>query len=221
MAPSSSSSPSGPSRSSSSSSSHSSPAPENDRSKSTISSSRHPARFDSDKINRAIERVAGGDDAFVDRAIESLQGLQFPAFKFKILEHVRGNSGDPDVVALFEGLDGYIEYKDAYQVRKLVEENGAKYKLQNQITDEARINPNFKTLPAPAGGRSTKELEAAGREEERADYPEVTPTAMSNFVCNRCGKPFQNQNDLEQHQKFESGEARDIRIPGSEPPHKV
>lgn len=145
-----------PSRSSSSP-----PASDNGRSKGTISSSRHPAQFDSGRINRATERVAGGDDAFVDRAIESLQGLQFPAFKFKILEHVRGNSSDPDVIALFEGLDGYIEYKDAYQVRKLVEENGARYKVQNPITDEARINPDFKTRPAPAGGRSTKELEAA------------------------------------------------------------
>jgi hypothetical protein len=40
--------------------------------------------------------------------------------------------------------------------------------------------------------------------EERKDYPEVTPGAMSNFICNICGKPFQNQNDLVIHQRFES-----------------
>ena len=27
--------------------------------------------------------------------------------------------------------------------------------------------------------------------------------AMSNFVCNICGKVFQNQNDLLQHKRFE------------------
>ncbi|MGI0021084.1 MAG: C2H2-type zinc finger protein [Nitrososphaera sp.] len=53
------------------------------------------------------------------------------------------------------------------------------------------------------------------RNEERGDYPEVTPTAMSNFVCNRCGKPFQNPDDLARHQKFESGASRDVRIPGN------
>ena len=42
--------------------------------------------------------------------------------------------------------------------------------------------------------------------EERNDYPEVTPRAMSNFICNTCGKPFQNQNDLLTHQRFERGE---------------
>jgi hypothetical protein len=31
----------------------------------------------------------------------------------------------------------------------------------------------------------------------------VPPTAMSNFVCDKCGKAFQNQNDLYQHKRFE------------------
>lgn len=34
-------------------------------------------------------------------------------------------------------------------------------------------------------------------------YPEIAPSAMSNFVCNTCGKVFQNQNDLLQHKRFE------------------
>jgi hypothetical protein len=82
------------------------------------------------------------------------------------------------------------------------------------MTDETRLHPNFKTRQG-TGGTSTKEKEAVNRSEERRDYPEVTPTAMSNFVCNRCGKPFQNQDDLARHQEFESGEARDIRMPDS------
>lgn len=45
-----------------------------------------------------------------------------------------------------------------------------------------------------------------GKAEERKDYPEVPPSAMSNFICNTCGKQFQNQNDLIQHQRFEGTE---------------
>ena len=51
----------------------------------------------------------------------------------------------------------------------------------------------------------TQYIDSCEGETVRKDYPEVTPTAMSNFVCDRCGKPFQNQNDLVQHQRFESG----------------
>ena len=50
---------------------------------------------------------------------------------------------------------------------------------------------------------SIKDKEAPNESEERNDYPEVPPSAMSNFVCDLCGKPFQNQNDLYQHKRFE------------------
>jgi hypothetical protein len=50
---------------------------------------------------------------------------------------------------------------------------------------------------------SIKDKEAPDEGEERKDYPEVPPSAMSNFVCDKCGKPFQNQNDLYQHKRFE------------------
>ena len=50
---------------------------------------------------------------------------------------------------------------------------------------------------------SIKDKEAPDEDEERNDYPEVPPSAMSNFVCDKCGKPFQNQNDLYQHKRFE------------------
>ena len=56
-----------------------------------------------------------------------------------------------------------------------------------EVTDDQRI----------------KDTEAVKRSEERSDYPEVPPSAMSNFVCDKCGKIFQNQNDLLQHKRFE------------------
>ena len=51
--------------------------------------------------------------------------------------------------------------------------------------------------------KSIKDKEAPNESEERKDYPEVPPSAMSNFICDLCGKPFQNQNDLYQHKRFE------------------
>jgi hypothetical protein len=41
--------------------------------------------------------------------------------------------------------------------------------------------------------QSTKDSEPVNDDEERDDYPEVPPSAMSNFVCDTCGKSFQNQ----------------------------
>lgn len=95
-----------------------------DRSKDTISAAAHRSTFDTEKINRAIERVARGDDRFIDSAIGQLEGLPFPAFKHKILEHARNKTQDQDVIGLFEGLDGYIAFRDTYHLRKAIEENG-------------------------------------------------------------------------------------------------
>ena len=91
-------------------------------------------------------------------------------------------------------------------MQKAIEENSPQKKRDYQITDATRENPDVRTRPTTADA-SIKSREAANEKEERKDYPEVTPTAMSNFVCDRCGKPFQNQNDLLQHRKFESGTA--------------
>lgn len=173
-----------------------------DRSKDTIDSSVHRSEFDTEKLNRATERVAGGDDDFLDRAIGQLEGLEFPAFKHKVLEHVRSKTQDQDIIGLFESLDGYIAFKDAYHIRKILEENGTKYKQQYQISDETRNNPDFNVRPARREG-SIKEREVASEREERKDYPEIPLTARSNYICNRCGKEFLNQNDPVQHQRFE------------------
>ncbi|MEO9363687.1 MAG: hypothetical protein ABI348_07285, partial [Nitrososphaera sp.] len=69
-----------------------------DRSKDATGTAAHQPAFDTEKINRAIERVARGDDDFIDRAIGQLQDLQFPAFKYKILEHVGNRTQDQDII---------------------------------------------------------------------------------------------------------------------------
>jgi hypothetical protein len=123
------------------------------------------------------------------------------------------------VVSLFESLDGYIEFRDLYHVQKVLEENLPQKKTRYQITDKAREHPNVRTrytnntitnTSRGSRSKSTKELEAVNEAEERKDYPEVTPTAMRDFICSKCGKSFQNQDDLVHHKNFERG--HEIRI---------
>jgi hypothetical protein len=173
-----------------------------DRGKDTIDADIHRSEVDTEKINRAIERVSRGDDDFINRAISHLKDLQFPAFKHKILEHAKTKTQEQDIIGLFESLDGYFAFKDEYHVRKAIEENGTKYKQQFQMSDNTRRFPNFNTRPTRPGG-SIKEKEVVNKSEERKDYPEIPPTTRLNYICKRCGKEFLNQNDLIQHQRFE------------------
>ena len=94
---------------------------------------------------------------------------------------------------------------DIYHVQKALEENNLEKKRTYQITDQTREQPTVRTRPTTADN-SIKEREALSKDEERKDYPEVPPSAMSNFICKTCGKQFQNQNDLIQHQHFEGTE---------------
>jgi hypothetical protein len=174
-----------------------------DKSKESIDAAKHLPTYDAESINRAIEK-ASRDPDFVDYAVGQLGGLQFPAFKHKILDYARSINADQDIIALFESLNGYMEFRDQYHVQKALEENVIAKKKEFQISDETRQSPDVRTRQTTADA-SIKEREAVNKSEERKDYPEVTPTAMSNFVCDKCGKQFQNQQDLARHRQFESG----------------
>jgi hypothetical protein len=179
-----------------------------DRTKETIDAARHMPAYDASRINRAIERAARDPD-FVNDAVAQLAGLTFPAFKHNILDHMRkinvdkGEEGE-DVIALFESLDGYIQFRDQYHVQKAFEENIPAKKKDYQITDNKRESPDVRVRDTYADA-SIKDREAVSEREERKDYPEVSPTAMTNFICDTCHKQFQNQQDLIQHKQFESG----------------
>jgi hypothetical protein len=179
--------------------------PMKDRSKEGVDAARHVPAYDPERINRAVEKANRNPD-FVNYAVAQLAGLQFPAFKQKIVDHAKSINAGEDVIALFESLNGYMEFRDQYHVHKAVQENVAYKKKEFQLSDETRQSPDVRTRPTTADA-SIKEREAINKSEERKDYPEVTPTAMSNFVCDRCGKQFQNQQDLAQHRQFESGSA--------------
>jgi hypothetical protein len=180
-----------------------------DRSKESIDAAKHVPAYDSARINRAIEKAARNPD-FVNHAVAQLAGFKFPAFKRNIIDYIKSINADTEeeekeeIVALFESLNGYIQFHDQYHVQKALEENVPAKKKDYQISDKTRESPDVRIRQTTAD-TSIKGREAVNEREERKDYPEVTPTAMSNFVCDRCGKQFQNQQDLVNHRRFESG----------------
>lgn len=179
-----------------------------DRTKESIDAAKHVPAYDATRINRAVERAARNPN-FVNRAIAQLAGLTFPAFKHDIIDHVKSiNTPDDkeqeDILPLFESLDGHIQFRDLYHVQKAFEENIPATKKHYQISDSTRESPDVRIRQTNTDD-SIKDREAVSEREERKDYPEVTPTAMSNFICDNCGKPFQNQQDLVHHRQFESG----------------
>jgi hypothetical protein len=175
-----------------------------DNSKTNVSSSKHDPTYDTNIINKAVEK--GSRDAnFLNYAVSLLAKMQFPAFKNNILEYINKATTDTNVIALFESLDGYIKFRNVYHVQKALEENNPEKKQTYQISSETRERPITRTRDVTIDS-STRERESTNANEERKDYPEVTPSAMTNFICNTCGKPFQNQNDLVIHQRFERGE---------------
>lgn len=174
-----------------------------DNKNSTIGLSRHKPAFNSLVLNQAVERAIK-DKGFLNNAIETIKPIKFPAYKRDIINYLKNtkNKKDKDIIPLFESLDGYILYNDLYHIRKSIERNIPEKKLEHQISDQKRRNLDVRTRETRSN-KSIKEREAVNPKEERKDYPEVTPTAMSLFICKLCGKDFQNQDDLEHHKRFE------------------
>ena len=158
-----------------------------------VGASRHKPTSDASRINRAVEKGVK-DASFIDRSVGLLRNFRFPALKHAIVDHVRRAGAPDDIMALFEGLDGYIEYRDLYHLKKSLEENNPEKKKVYQITDKTRKDQDVR-----------KKATGVGTTEERKDYPEVKPTATSDFICDKCGKAFQNQKDMIKHRRFETG----------------
>lgn len=170
---------------------------------STIGLSRHKPAYITHSISHAIERAIN-DERFLNNAMETIKPIKFPAYKRDIINYLKNINieKDKDMLPLFESLDGYILYNDLYHIRKSIERNIPEKKLEHQISDQKRRNLNVR-IRETRSNKSIKEREAVNSKEERKDYPEVTPTAMSLFICKLCGKDFQNQDDLEHHKRFE------------------
>jgi hypothetical protein len=172
---------------------------------SEIGQSRHRPTADASVINKVVDRAIK-DKVFLNKAMESIKKIKFPVYKIEIIDYLKkATNTDNDIVWLFQSLDGYIQYNDLGQIEKAIEQNNPEKRPELQISDEKRRNPNVLTREAGAN-ESIKSREAVSRSEERKDYPEVTPTAMTPFICDMCGKQFQNPDDLVQHKRFEKGE---------------
>ncbi len=93
--------------------------------------SRHKPAYSASDINHALIR-ANNDQQFLEYAIKLLNNkqMQFPAFKEGILKYISSVSNDIDVISLFQSLDGYIKFKDIYQVRKAIEVNDSAKKMK-------------------------------------------------------------------------------------------
>jgi hypothetical protein len=172
---------------------------------SKIGQSSHKPTVDASVINKVVDRAIK-DKVFLNKAMESIKKIKFPVYKIEIIDYLKkATNTDNDIVWLFQSLDGYIHYNDLGQIEKAIEQNNPEKRPELQISDEKRRNPNVLTREAGAN-ESIKSREAVSRSEERKDYPEVTPTAMTLFICDMCGKQFQNPDDLVQHKRFEKGE---------------
>jgi hypothetical protein len=176
---------------------------------SAVLASKHKPIYNAPSLNCAVERAIK-DEGFLNNAMETIKPIKFPAYKRDIINYLnKTNNEDKDIISLFETLDGYILYNDSYHIRKSIERNISEKKLEHQISDQKRRNLNVR-VREPLSNKSIKEREAVNTMEERKDYPEVTPTAMSLFICKLCGKDFQNQDDLEHHKYFERQIKREV-----------
>jgi hypothetical protein len=161
---------------------------DNNDSSNKIESDRHIPTIDSDSVNRAVER-SSRDKNFISNAVQQLRGLKFPAYGSQIIDYLRKNSADDEVLALYLSLNDTMLYRDQYHVTKAFEQNNPSTKQENQITDQARTNLDVpKVNPVHM----------------RKDYPEVPATATKDYTCDLCGKTYQTPDDLVHHQEFES-----------------
>ena len=73
-----------------------------------IGAVRHESKVDAGSLNRAVQRAVN-DENFLSSSIKLLEGLKFPTFKNSILDYAAKATKDPDVLSLFESLNGYTE----------------------------------------------------------------------------------------------------------------
>jgi hypothetical protein len=104
-----------------------------------IESDRHIPTIDSDSVNRAVER-SSRDKNFISNAVQQLRGLKFPAYGSQIIDYLRKNSADDEVLALYLSLNDTMLYRDQYHVTKAFEQNNLSTKQENQITYQTRTN---------------------------------------------------------------------------------
>ena len=134
-----------------------------------IESDRHIPTVDSDSVNRAVER-SSRDKNFISNAVEQLKGLKFPAYGSQITDHLRKNSANDEVLALYLSLNDTTLYHDENQVTKAFEQNSPTTKQENQMTHKTNttnLNPKenqaVETSMSDSGGPMHQRLLACSQ----------------------------------------------------------
>jgi hypothetical protein len=152
-----------------------------------VYSKKHEAERDAASVHTAVNEASKNRN-FIDRSLQKIEGLQFPVYKYQILEYAKGHSIDKKTIALFESLNDTMQYHDRYHLKKSLEQENSAAKQVYQISDKTRHN---------------LQVEKVDPRQKRKDYPEVPASAMKNYICNFCGKEFQSGDQLKDHQEFE------------------
>jgi len=147
----------------------------------------HKPEPDHKSLHKAVNRTSK-DANFISKVVEQLETLKFPAYKSQILNFIQNKFSDNDDIGLLKSLNDTVLFRSKYDVKQGLEQENSKSKQQHQISDTTRKH---------------LEVQRSEQTQKRNDYPETPATAMTNYICDLCGKEFQSKDQLTKHQVFE------------------
>lgn len=84
--------------------------------------SHHHSQFDSDLLNKAIEKAIS-DREFITSSLNLIKDIEFPTYKYKIINHIQKLTNDKMIIALFFTLSDSLEFKNITHIKNVIETN--------------------------------------------------------------------------------------------------